>query len=700
MSLGSVLSSAASGLLTSQTQLRVISDNIGNVNTPGYVRRTVDQNSVSLASAGGGVSVGRISRSVDLFLQKANQSANADMGAADVVGAMMDRAQSLFGDPTESGAYFNQLDGIFSAFSAAAEDPASSVTRNQTLTTISNFLDQSGAISSQLKQLSTEADSRISANVGQINDLLGQIDDFNSSLIRGTVSGSDITGAQNSQGQLIDKLSSLIDITVSTRVDGAIDVRSGDGTLLVGRGGTATLSFSTSSTGLGQLSANSPGGGPRALEPKSGALKGLLDVANTKIPAIGAQLGEYVTRAVDELNRAHNASSAAPPPNLLTGRDMGMDLSTAVSGFTGKTTVAVVNSAGVLQTKVDIDFDAGTMSVDGAAPTGFSASSFATDLSAALGASGSASFSSGKLSIQASAGNGIAIGDDAATPSSKAGRGFSHFFGLNDLITSDTTPYTATGLKGSDPNGMATGGVITVRIIDPSGAGVRDTSVSVPSPGTVDDLINALNSNSNGVGLFGAYSLDSEGRMSFSPSQPGYSISMLADSSAGSSGGPSVTELFGIDPARGASRAGSFHVRPDIGADSANLALAQLNSTVTPGQSALSKGDARGGLKLAAAGDTAARFDAAGYIGSLSATLSQYGAQFSGSVAQQSAAAVNAATQADAVSTEAAKRRSSVEGVNLDEEMINLTTYQQSYAASARMIQAVKEMYDVLLNMM
>jgi len=47
---------------------------------------------------------------------------------------------------------------------------------------------------------------------------------------------------------------------------------------------------------------------------------------------------------------------------------------------------------------------------------------------------------------------------------------------------------------------------------------------------------------------------------------------------------------------------------------------------------------------------------------------------------------------------EAAARRSSVEGVNLDEELIQLTVYQQAFNASARLITAAKEMYDVLLS--
>ena len=69
------------------------------------------------------------------------------------------------------------------------------------------------------------------------------------------------------------------------------------------------------------------------------------------------------------------------------------------------------------------------------------------------------------------------------------------------------------------------------------------------------------------------------------------------------------------------------------------------------------------------------------------------------SIGRKAAAADDAKTAANAVKTEADTRRASVEGVNLDEELVNLTTYQQAYSASARLVQAVKDMYDALLNM-
>ena len=41
-------------------------------------------------------------------------------------------------------------------------------------------------------------------------------------------------------------------------------------------------------------------------------------------------------------------------------------------------------------------------------------------------------------------------------------------------------------------------------------------------------------------------------------------------------------------------------------------------------------------------------------------------------------------------------QRESISGVSLDEEMVNLIKFQQAYAASARMITVIEEMFDVL----
>ena len=51
------------------------------------------------------------------------------------------------------------------------------------------------------------------------------------------------------------------------------------------------------------------------------------------------------------------------------------------------------------------------------------------------------------------------------------------------------------------------------------------------------------------------------------------------------------------------------------------------------------------------------------------------------------------------MASEAQTRLSGAEGVNLDSELVSLTTYQQSYNASARLIQAAQDMFNTLLSM-
>jgi flagellar hook-associated protein 1 FlgK len=67
-------------------------------------------------------------------------------------------------------------------------------------------------------------------------------------------------------------------------------------------------------------------------------------------------------------------------------------------------------------------------------------------------------------------------------------------------------------------------------------------------------------------------------------------------------------------------------------------------------------------------------------------------------VGRAAASAETRKASSEAVATEANNRRQAVEGVNLDEELVNLTTYQQAFSASARMIQAAGDMFDVLLG--
>jgi flagellar hook-associated protein 1 FlgK len=697
MSLTTVLSNAASGLQAAQMSLRAVSDNVANVNTPGYVRKTVNQAPLVVGAAGMGVVVTGTERVTDQYLELASQSAGADSSRYAAYAQYMDTAQGLFGDPTSDTFFLNRLDQMYAGFSAAANDPSSGLLRNQAIGDVTSFLNDAQRINNQLINLNQTMDTRIGADVANANDMLQQINDLNADISRAKVLGQDSSGAENVQAQLVDKLATMLGVKASPRANGGVEIRTADGVKLAGDG-AAKLTYVTNGSAPGYVAVLPTDGlgGSQPISIDGGEVRGLMDLRNTKLPQMGDQLGELVQRAVDQLNAAHNASTAVPAPATLTGRNTGFDMQTALANMTGKTTVAIVDASGVVQKRVDIDFDAGTMAVDGGAPSGFSTASFDSDLTAALGGAGTASFSNGVLSISATGSNGVSI--DEGT-SNKAGKGFSAYFGLNDLVRSPGLGTYETGLTTSDPHGFNPGDTITFRLAQSDGKPVRDVQVTVP-PGNMGDLINALNNSSTGVGLYGQFSLNPNGQLTFTSTPPiNAGLSVLQDNTQHGAGGPSMTQFFGLGPGERFTRANTFQVDPKIASNPSRLAFAHLDLSVAAGTPALSAGDASGALALAQSGGVNTQFGPAGTLSGGTLTVSGYAAEFSGSVARDAADADTKKQAADAVKTEADARRQSTESVNLDEELVHLTTYQQAFNASARLIQATKDLFDVLTNM-
>ncbi len=702
MSLNAIMNTATSGLTTAQTQLRVVSDNVSNVNTPGYVRKIGDQISLSSHGMGVGVEVARIRLATDRFLQAASLNAGAEAARQGVRHELYDHIQSLFGDPGGNG-FFSQVDAVFAAFAASAEDPASSPRRQDALFRTQSLFGEAGRIGEQIQAVREDADGRIQGAVEKANALLQQIEGLNLEIARATVVSGDASGAETAQAALIGQLAELVDIRVSARPVGGVSIRTGAGALLAGEG-AATLTYTragtvTSETAFNEIWVTEPGGQKRPLldNVASGEIKGLVELRDIEAPATAERLAELVARFADELNRAHNANSSVPAPPSLTGRNVGQSFENAIAGFSGQTTIAVTNASGVIQARADIVFSGATMTVNGAAAT---PATFLTVLNAQLGGSATASFVDGKLTIAAGGGNGVAIADDPASPSDKTGRGFSHYFGLNDLITTDRPGFYETGLTAASAHGFTAGEALRFRFTGESGSKLRDIQVVIPPGGTVGDLITALNDPATGVGRFGAFALSANGSLSFSGyGSPPPVMSVLEDTTVQVPSGVSVTELFGLGGGVRASRADGFSLRSDIRQSPSRLALAQLNLSAAVGASALSPGDGRGALLLADAGERTANFSPAGDSLGGSISVSRYAAELSGEIGGRAAAAKNRSDTATALATEASARQSAYEGVNLDEELVLMTTYQQAFNASARLIQAARDMYDTLLGM-
>ena len=700
-SLGGILNIASTALQTAQTSISVVSNNVANVNTPGYVREVANQESLVVGGSGGGVAVTSISRAADAYLQQASLTASGTAGNYGAISSYLDQAQQLFGDPSASGSLFGQLDQVFSAFSAQASAP-SGVTQSQSVAALQGFFNQASQISNSLQTLQTQTTTQITSDVSTVNDLLQKISDLNTVISQGTVAGSNVTGYQDLQSQYTDQLSKLIDIKVSQDGSntGAITIRGSDGTALTTLGRNPAVFTYDQSNGSGQLLFTPPGGQqqPYGSRLTSGELEGLLHAQNTDLPNLTQQLAEFTAGTASALNQASNAYSSTPAPASLTGKDIGIDVPSAIANFTGKTTVAIVNAQGVIQQTVAIDFTHKTLSVNGAPATSYvSAANFVSSLNTALAPAGGASVSGNVLSLSAAGGNGVVVADDPTTPSQSGGKGFSQYFGLNDVVTSKGPSDFNTGLTAASASGFSSG-TMKFRVATADGTDVADVSVSPTAGQTVGQLVTQLNSSTGGLGAYGSFALDSNGAIAFTPrSGSNFNLGVTSDTTSWNGTGPSFTQLFGIDPATRIYRTGNLSVNPAIVQQPGLLPNAQINLTGAAGAIALSPGDTRGADALSQAGATLRSFQAVGLAPAATSTLSNYSAALSARIGAAASNANTNQTNATAAATEAQSRRSGVEGVNLDQELVSLTTYQQAYNASARLLTAAKDMYDTLL---
>lgn len=708
MSLNAIMNIGVSGLMTAQEQLRVTSDNISNVNTPGYIRKTANQHSVTYGGIGSGVTTGQITLAADRFLEQASFKASSQAAQAGAAFDLLDQIQAQFGDITDKNNLFNQMNTALTSLGKAAETPDSSALRQEVVSNLAGFINEGARISDNIQQARASADSRIASDINSINDLLKNISELNASVSSATVVGGDATGAQSKQTEYIDQLSKLIDVKVTQNENGGVTVRTQSGVMLSGDS-YAKLSYQptstvTASTVFNSIMITGANGEKRDLAENisSGELKGLIDVRDTQAPAVNDQLNQFMAKFAEQMNAAHNASSAVPAPSSLTGKNLSQTQAEALSGMTGTTNLVTLDANNNATHTVSIDFTNSKYSVDGGGATTFNPATFDADITAAFGGEATVAFNNGTLSLTAGGTNtGVAVADPATGGSSKLGQGFSQYFGLNDIVSSNIPTSPNTGLTAASNHGFTAGSTVSFNLKGENGTALGNVDFAIPAATDMASLITALNDTTTGVGRFGTFALDGNGALAFSGyGTPPAQLNISNDTTSRlSPGGASFGTFFGLAGAAGKIASG-MSVSSAINGDPSKMALAHLNLVAAAGTPALATGDGSGGQAMSDVGSKSVVFARAGLNSGGSSTLDRYGSDLAGQVGNLAASAKTAKESSEALQTEADNRRSAAEGVNLDEELINLTTFQQAYSASGRLVQAAKDMFDVLLNMM
>lgn len=307
MSLFGTLTSASRSLDAQRFGLDVVGQNIANVNTSGYTRRTLDLAAIpptTNLSAGGGVEVQGVRAIRDALLERRLWQ---EMPAQTMQSAMANSLSVVEVALGDAGASIDQkLTAFFDSFARLAEDPTSATSRQEVLLQGQGLASGFSDMVSRLDIAQRDVDTRIRGDVDQVNALVSQIAGLNASIGGAAGSGANVQTLKDRQNEAVKTLSGLLNVHVMQREDGGLDVTFGQGRPLVI--GASNFAVTATPTGpLGLVTLTDANGVDVGAEMTSGSLGGYLKIRDTTIPGYVARLDDIAYSVVNQVNAVHQA---------------------------------------------------------------------------------------------------------------------------------------------------------------------------------------------------------------------------------------------------------------------------------------------------------------------------------------------------------------------------------------------------------
>jgi len=252
-----IANNAISGLAAQQALLAVTSNNIANVNTPGYSRRIGVLQTRSSAEdgltggLGSGVSLDSVTRMADDFLQRSLLTAKGEKGSAQIQSDFLKRLDKLFPLDGKTSTIGSSLNKFFASANDLAGNPASIELRSNFLSTTNELVSTIRSTFNQIASMQNEADKRLDNEVASINSLTTQIAALNVAVSSRETNGGQGVNANDERDQrdaLLEQLSQKISFSTVELADGSINVTLSSGFPLVSGANSRNLAVTDNPT--------------------------------------------------------------------------------------------------------------------------------------------------------------------------------------------------------------------------------------------------------------------------------------------------------------------------------------------------------------------------------------------------------------------------------------------------------------------
>lgn len=239
MSLNSALSAALSGLTAASRMAEVISANVANAATPGYIRRDT---LLATRAEGAGVAVTGVSRQQDLALLTDRRIATAEQAAAAARYGFLQTAETALGSADDAGGLAARLAALDAALLTAAAQPESEVLLAGAVQAAADLAARVADAAGTIAEARAAADARIGAQVALLNGTLARVANLNHRIQALQAVGGDSSGLQDQRQQQVDALAEILPLRQLDRGDGRIALYTEGGAMLV-EGRAAVFGF-------------------------------------------------------------------------------------------------------------------------------------------------------------------------------------------------------------------------------------------------------------------------------------------------------------------------------------------------------------------------------------------------------------------------------------------------------------------------
>ncbi|MGY8664649.1 flagellar hook-associated protein FlgK [Bradyrhizobium sp. UFLA05-109] len=253
MGLSSSLASAMSGLRANQAALSIVSSNVANSQTPGYVAQSPNQIEVTTGNFGSTVMTTGVSRDLDTYVQGQLRTETGGGGYADQMANILKQLQNVYGNPGGSGTLETALNDFTSSLQALSTSAGSSSAQTVAVAAAQSLAQQLNLTTKGIQSLRSNAEQDLGTSAQQANAAMQQIADINTKLQGLSSNDPSAATLMDQRDQAINTLSKYVDVRVVTDGSNQANVYTNTGIQLVGAGLASKFTF----TSAGALTANS-----------------------------------------------------------------------------------------------------------------------------------------------------------------------------------------------------------------------------------------------------------------------------------------------------------------------------------------------------------------------------------------------------------------------------------------------------------